>query len=531
MTLPCLVKSLLNFAEMERVEQDLVVLGLLEASRYSVDVTTRGLKRKKQWFRYVFAGEEICAGAFRTIYGIGTKVFDNLKKHLETCGPVPRRHGNTGRKPKHAMSYEEVLHVVQFLKNYSDHSGIPYPATLHSKKGTPPIFLPASDTIKSIHKDYVESCGESDIRAIGYYSFRAIWLKCLPHVRIMTPRTDVCDLCEVLRRKVVEAVTEAEKLQACQALTDHISHAQSERDFYRHKTADAQAELTGHPDMQVLRNNRPCDSDLESVHYTFDYAQNVSLPHSARQVGPIYFKVPRKVHVFGVKNEALPHQVNYLLDEADTIGMDGKASHGPNSVASMLHHFFMKFGLNERECFLHADNCSGQNKNRTLVAYLAWRVMMGLHTKITLSFMISGHMRCLVDGCFGLMKQKFRRNDCSTLGQLEKLVNESATCNKAQLVAGSGLLWYAWDVFLAQHFKPIPGIRSLHHLVFDAATPGVVSVQKTLTDEPQDVIVLRTSKEALQAGGMPTVLQPGGLSEARKEYLYKQVRPHVPAAF
>ena len=65
---------------------------------------------------------------------------------------------------------------------------------------------------------------------------------------------------------------------------------------------------------------------------------------------------------------------------------------------------------------------------------------MGLHSKITLSFMIPGHTRCLVDGCFGLLKQKFRRNDCYTLNQLEQLVNDSASGNEAQLVAGSGLV-------------------------------------------------------------------------------------------
>ena len=148
---------MLNFQELEKAEQDLIVLGLLDASRYSAETTTHGLKQKKQWFRYTYAGQEICAGAFRTIYGIGSKVFDNLKKHLDKCGPVPRTHGNQGRKPKNALCYEEVLHVVQFVKNYTDQVGIPYPAPLHSKKGTPPIFLPASDTITSIHKRYVQS--------------------------------------------------------------------------------------------------------------------------------------------------------------------------------------------------------------------------------------------------------------------------------------------------------------------------------------------------------------------------------------
>ena len=37
-----------------------------------------------------------------------------------------------------------------------------------------------------------------------------------------------------------------------------------------------------------------------TVHYSFDYAQQVFYPHQAQQVGPIYFKTPRKCQCFGV---------------------------------------------------------------------------------------------------------------------------------------------------------------------------------------------------------------------------------------
>ena len=85
-------------------------------------------------------------------------------------------------------------------------------------------------------------------------------------------------------------------------------------------------------------------------------------------------------------------------------------------------------------------------------------------------------------------------------------------------------------LFFANHFKPIKGIRSLHHMVFDSAKPGVVSVKKSIIDEPEEVITIKTSKDALEAAGLPATLPPAGLSEMRQAYLYKQVRPHVPAA-
>ena len=60
---------------------------------------------------------------------------------------------------------------------------------------------------------------------------------------------------------------------------------------------------------------------------------------------------------------------------------------------------------------LHADNCCRQNKNKTVIAYLAWRVIVGLNEEIELSFMRVGHTRCFVDGGFGLLKQRYRKRD------------------------------------------------------------------------------------------------------------------------
>ena len=47
--------------------------------------------------------------------------------------------------------------------------------------------------------------------------------------------------------------------------------------------------------------------------------------------------------------------MNFLCDEA------GDCGKGANTVISQLDFFFKHHGLGEKEVFLHADNCSGQN--------------------------------------------------------------------------------------------------------------------------------------------------------------------------
>ena len=58
----------------------------------------------------------------------------------------------------------------------------------------------------------------------------------------------------------------------------------------------------------------------------------------------------------------------------------------------MLHHFLETNNLGDANLYFHAKNCSGQNKNRYVMQYLAWRVLVGLNKKITLSLIV-GHIR------------------------------------------------------------------------------------------------------------------------------------------
>ena len=82
--------------------------------------------------------------------------------------------------------------------------------------------------------------------------------------------------------------------------------------------------------------------------------------------------VPMRVQIFGICDDAKPMQVNYLFNEKETIGINGSKSHGPNCVISMLHHYLEVHGQQEPEVNFHADNCVGQNKNKSVLAYLMW---------------------------------------------------------------------------------------------------------------------------------------------------------------
>ena len=100
------------------------------------------------------------------------------------------------------------------------------------------------------------------------------------------------------------------------------------------------------------------------THLTFDYAQQIELPFHTRQVGPLYFQSRFKFQVFGVCNEAARQQRNYLFHEGQCIGQDGRKSHGPNSVLSILNDYIANSGQLGDSIYLHANNCVGQIKKQ-----------------------------------------------------------------------------------------------------------------------------------------------------------------------
>ena len=154
--------------------------------------------------------------------------------------------------------------------------------------------------------------------------------------------------------------------------------------------------------------------------------------------------------------EAVPRQVNYLIDEAAAVGK------GANATISYVHHFFESHGLRETNVHLHAGNCSGQSKNNYFLWYLAWRIATELHQPIKYSFLIAGHTKFGPDRCFGILKKSYKLSFISSIYELARMVDTSSNTgvNKAQLVLthdGRVIVpVYDWSTFLGQYFKKNP---------------------------------------------------------------------------
>lgn len=214
-------------------------------------------------------------------------------------------------------------------------------------------------------------------------------------------------------------------------------------------------------------------------HYSFDFAQQIHIPSNLMQPGPIYFKMPRKCVIFGVMCEAIPWQLNYLIDEASNAGK------GANATISYMHHYFEHHGLGETSVHLNANNCSGQNKNNYFIWYLAWRKILQLHHSVRCSFLIVGHTKFGPDRCVGIIKRSYELNYISSIYEFGSMVESSSSgINKAELVGthdGTVIVpVYNWSAYpyLEQFFRTLPNIKSYQHFL---ETSLVAFISKSVT--------------------------------------------------
>ena len=179
---------------------------------------------------------------------------------------------------------------------------------------------------------------------------------------------------------------------------------------------------------------------------------------------------------------------------------------------------------------LQSPCCTGQNKNNTMMQYLMWRAMTGLHHSITISFMVVGHTKFAPDGCFGLLKRAFRKTEVSSLVDLEQVVQSSAVVKETQLVGsqtGEPIVpTRDWANFLGPHYKKLTGIKRYHHFRFDKSSPGAVYLRVNSESAEEKRCLLKDPSRRPDPSDLPPVITPTGLSLDRQQYLHDKIREY-----
>lgn len=369
-----MIFNLNNCLKLTAGELDLVILANIQV--FTRDEYIGGKRGRSSRCNYQYQSILICKEMFLHLYGISDSRLRRLKEHYDKYGIFPRTHGNTKRLPSNTLPQLVMENVHNFLANYVEENAIVLPGRIFGFKSDEVKVLPSSETKMSVWRAYSSTCEASGVQVVCYSKFAELWQQFHPNVVVAKPMTDLCLTCQQNTTKLLRGanLTEQEKSDCIKA-QDHLNCAQAERELYRNSCSDVATTFMRIKDETDFNESREACSFDGTMHYSFDYAQQVHIPSNPLQPGPIYFKTPRKCGIFGIMCEGVPRQVNYLI-EASTVGK------GANATISYVHHFFARHGLGETNVHLHADNCLGQNKNNYFLWYLAWRIATNLHRSI-----------------------------------------------------------------------------------------------------------------------------------------------------
>jgi hypothetical protein len=532
-----LLSSRAQFRSLPLSEKNCYILGQLRvfSNSSNFSISSRAKKnRSRQKFHYqINSDRPVCRYAFLFYHDETIARLKRLQESLTDTPINPPIHKNTGRQPINTYSQVERDLAKNFIEHIAEIHGLPDPGRdVRKGKGRLRILLPSIMNYTGIHRLYESSITSIGGRVVPYRTFLELWKEELPHIEFNNPRSDLCMTCEQFKKEInqITAISNEEREQKqtelYTAALNHLNHVKKERLYYKAHSKIAAV------DYENLRKTNTPKTDITPnsqdivMSYSWDFAQQLQYPFEEQQVGPIYFKTPRRAQLFGVCCEGSGRQINYLIDEAHFLEKNA------NTVISLLDHFFSNYGLGEMTVYLTADNCVGQNKNNALIQYLMYRVLSSLHSTIEMSFLVVGHTKFSPDSHFGFIRKQYRHSNIYTYDQLANVIDTSTQhgYNHCHRDNGLGGITYRnWSDWLSKYFKVIPNITSYHHFRMNSIDNGYVYLKKDIDTQEEKINIIKVSHDFNTRREYPSdVLRPSGLTAERQWYLYEQIRQHIP---
>ncbi|CAG8845509.1 26802_t:CDS:2, partial [Gigaspora margarita] len=246
-----------NFQSLSKSNQDSFLMGYFIGIS-NLKKNSKGNKRIRIHYDYSFDLEEICLQAFKFIYGIGSTRIENIRAHLSQEDIKARIHKSAGKSSNAAIPFSTIIKIISFILSYTNKWGLPSPEKIEI------TFLPAIENYTSLYRQYLNVVKQDkniEELYISLNSFKTIFKNYLPEIKFLTPRSDLCYFCKVMRFNI-DKWTINEKEQKIIEWNKHIEAANNEREYYKPGKINS--------------------LDLE-LHLSWDFAQQVHLPSSSQQ--------------------------------------------------------------------------------------------------------------------------------------------------------------------------------------------------------------------------------------------------------
>jgi hypothetical protein len=299
---------------------------------------------------------QVCKQFFAATLDIGQRLISyTVMRRTKISTSAEDKRGKHRPHNKTADAIEDG--VIKFI------SSLPAVPSHYCRSRTSRQYLPSE--LKSVNKLYTQYTNEklSNKEPIASKNFFYRTFTSKFNIGFHVPKKDKCISCEKFKNTPEELKNEEVRKQ-------HQVHEDEKNATYVEHIADQMARKT---DPTVLC----CSFDLEAV---------LNTPHGESVL--LFYSRKYTVYNFTVYESVTRKGFCYIWGEAD-----GKR--GSTEIATCLHKWLLDVdGRNDgtKHVILYCDCCSGQNRNRTVLAMLKHTLsQLENIQEITLKFLLSGH--------------------------------------------------------------------------------------------------------------------------------------------
>jgi len=237
----------------------------------------------------------------------------------------------------------------------------------------------------------------------------------------------------------------------------HVKMARVQRSLYQEKITNAIADAQA----GVAHTSR---------RYTFvvDYGQNMELPvYNTQQPGCTYYYSPLSVYNLGMVNHAHEYEDGTIKEHMYAhVYHEGVGKKGANNVASLIVKTLRRLYLLQDdsvggELNIIFDNCSGQNKNNTVLKLAMLLKAAGYFTSVNFIFLIVGHTKNAADRLFNSLKHEYRKKNLYTM---EDLIRSLDVSNSVTVIPTVPEDFNNYDAFCKDLFRDLTSKVKQNHI-------------------------------------------------------------------
>lgn len=164
-----------------------------------------------------------------------------------------------------------------------------------------------------------------------------------------------------------------------------------------------------------------------------------------------------------------------------------------------------------------------------MMQFLALKIIEKRYETAEISFCPVGHTKNSCDAKFGNFKTDWNRSEANCLKDVCEIAARRKNTVVVLVANESGETYiqhYDWSSFLAsiRGTKKIRGIRKMHHFRATHEAPRMIIHKETLITSDSYVIEVLPNNLVV---GQPAPIQPIGLNDQRRKYLFSKIRPFV----